>query len=68
MSRKGEEFVNRIYGWLDRLWKGAFLISFGLYITGYTAADGLDRYGLAWNPSKVGHVLGASEDMTICHW
>jgi len=26
------------------------------------------RYGLAWNPVKAGHVLGASEDMTICHW
>lgn len=25
-------------------------------------------YGLAWNPLKMGHVLGASEDMTICHW
>jgi histone-binding protein RBBP4 len=28
----------------------------------------LCRYGLAWNPLKTGNVLGASEDMTICHW
>ncbi|KII93937.1 hypothetical protein PLICRDRAFT_171635 [Plicaturopsis crispa FD-325 SS-3] len=27
-----------------------------------------EGYGLAWNPVKAGHVLGASEDMTICHW
>ncbi|KAI0783396.1 WD40 repeat-like protein [Abortiporus biennis] len=27
-----------------------------------------EGYGLAWNPNKMGHVLGASEDMTICHW
>ncbi|KAK7465254.1 Histone acetyltransferase type B subunit 2 [Stygiomarasmius scandens] len=27
-----------------------------------------EGYGLAWNPNKSGHVLGASEDMTICHW
>jgi histone-binding protein RBBP4 len=26
------------------------------------------RYGLAWNPLKMGHILGGSEDMTICHW
>ncbi|KAJ7103166.1 WD40 repeat-like protein [Mycena belliarum] len=27
-----------------------------------------EGYGLAWNPVKAGNVLGASEDMTICHW
>ncbi|KAJ2920616.1 hypothetical protein H1R20_g16479, partial [Candolleomyces eurysporus] len=27
-----------------------------------------EGYGLAWNPNKKGHILGASEDMTICHW
>ncbi|KAI0652363.1 histone acetyltransferase type B subunit 2 [Trametes meyenii] len=27
-----------------------------------------EGYGLAWNPLKSGHVLGASEDTTICHW
>ncbi|TFK42029.1 WD40-repeat-containing domain protein [Crucibulum laeve] len=27
-----------------------------------------EGYGLAWNPVKAGHVLGASEDMTVCHW
>ncbi|EGO05289.1 hypothetical protein SERLA73DRAFT_174369 [Serpula lacrymans var. lacrymans S7.3] len=27
-----------------------------------------EGYGLAWNPAKAGHVLGASEDMTVCHW
>ncbi|KAG2022679.1 histone acetyltransferase type B subunit 2, variant 2 [Coprinopsis cinerea AmutBmut pab1-1] len=27
-----------------------------------------EGYGLAWNPNKKGHVLGGSEDMTICHW
>ncbi|KAJ7687370.1 histone acetyltransferase type B subunit 2 [Mycena rosella] len=27
-----------------------------------------EGYGLAWNPLKAGNVLGASEDMTICHW
>ncbi|CAG8441478.1 8362_t:CDS:10 [Ambispora leptoticha] len=27
-----------------------------------------EGYGLAWNPFKEGHLLDASEDMTICHW
>jgi len=27
-----------------------------------------EGYGLAWSPTKMGHILGASEDMTICHW
>ncbi|TFK26744.1 WD40 repeat-like protein [Coprinopsis marcescibilis] len=27
-----------------------------------------EGYGLAWNPNNKGHILGASEDMTICHW
>ncbi|KAF9469613.1 WD40 repeat-like protein [Collybia nuda] len=27
-----------------------------------------EGFGLAWNPVKSGHILGASEDMTICHW
>ncbi|KDQ31308.1 hypothetical protein PLEOSDRAFT_166538 [Pleurotus ostreatus PC15] len=27
-----------------------------------------EGYGLTWNPNKAGHILGASEDMTICHW
>ncbi|KAH9920217.1 histone acetyltransferase type B subunit 2 [Epithele typhae] len=27
-----------------------------------------EGYGLAWSPIKAGHVLGASEDLTICHW
>ncbi|OCH88748.1 WD40 repeat-like protein [Obba rivulosa] len=27
-----------------------------------------EGYGLAWNPLKTGHILGASEDMTVCHW
>ncbi|KAF7347509.1 Histone acetyltransferase type B subunit 2 [Mycena venus] len=27
-----------------------------------------EGYGLAWNPVKAGNVLGASEDMTVCHW
>ncbi|KAJ7024382.1 WD40 repeat-like protein [Mycena alexandri] len=27
-----------------------------------------EGYGLAWNPLKTGNVLGASEDMTVCHW
>lgn len=27
-----------------------------------------EGFGLAWNPIKAGHILGASEDMTICHW
>lgn len=26
------------------------------------------RFGLAWCAVKEGHVLGASEDMTVCHW
>lgn len=26
------------------------------------------RFGLAWNPAKAGHILGASEDMTVCLW
>ena len=31
-------------------------------------ADEVFSYGLAWNPLKSGHVLGASEDTTVCHW
>ncbi|KAG1886065.1 WD40-repeat-containing domain protein [Suillus subluteus] len=27
-----------------------------------------EGFGLAWNPVKGGHILGASEDMTVCHW
>ncbi|KAJ3822879.1 hypothetical protein F5880DRAFT_615494 [Lentinula raphanica] len=27
-----------------------------------------EGYGLAWNPNKAGHILGMSEDMTVCHW
>ncbi|KAI0307624.1 histone acetyltransferase type B subunit 2 [Multifurca ochricompacta] len=27
-----------------------------------------EGFGLAWNPNKKGHVLGASEDKTVCHW
>ncbi|KZT08592.1 WD40 repeat-like protein [Laetiporus sulphureus 93-53] len=27
-----------------------------------------EGFGLAWNPVKSGHILGASEDMTVCHW
>jgi histone-binding protein RBBP4 len=27
-----------------------------------------EGYGLAWSPTTNGHILGASEDMTICHW
>ncbi|KAI0639912.1 histone acetyltransferase type B subunit 2 [Trametes polyzona] len=27
-----------------------------------------EGYGLAWSPLKTGHVLGASEDTTVCHW
>ncbi|KAJ7610895.1 WD40 repeat-like protein [Roridomyces roridus] len=27
-----------------------------------------EGYGLAWNPVKSGNILGASEDMTVCHW
>ncbi|KAJ6520201.1 WD40 repeat-like protein [Mycena sanguinolenta] len=27
-----------------------------------------EGYGLAWSPVKAGNVLGASEDMTVCHW
>lgn len=26
------------------------------------------RFGLAWSPIKMGHILGASEDTTVCHW
>ncbi|KAJ3753894.1 histone-binding protein RBBP4 or subunit C of CAF1 complex-domain-containing protein [Lentinula raphanica] len=26
------------------------------------------RYGLAWNPNKAGHIIGASEDVTVCYW
>jgi len=27
-----------------------------------------EGFGLAWSPRKEGHVLGASEDTTVCHW
>ncbi|KAN0100212.1 WD40-repeat-containing domain protein [Tylopilus felleus] len=27
-----------------------------------------EGFGLAWNPVKTGHILGASEDMTVCLW
>lgn len=26
------------------------------------------RFGLSWSPNLEGHILGASEDMTVCHW
>lgn len=29
---------------------------------------GHKRFGLAWNPIRKGHILGASEDKTVCHW
>src|SRR6267142_1873478 len=32
------------------------------------ADEGHRRFGLAWNPNKKGHILGASEDKTVCHW
>jgi histone-binding protein RBBP4 len=32
------------------------------------ADGGRRRFGLAWNPNKKGHILGASEDKTVCHW
>ena len=28
----------------------------------------MNRFGLAWSPLKKGHILGSSEDMTVCHW
>jgi len=27
-----------------------------------------EGFGLAWSPVAKGHLLGASEDMTVCHW
>ncbi|KAG6813241.1 Histone acetyltransferase type B subunit 2 [Tricholoma furcatifolium] len=27
-----------------------------------------EGFGLAWNPNTSGHILAASEDMTVCHW
>ncbi|KZS93318.1 WD40 repeat-like protein [Sistotremastrum niveocremeum HHB9708] len=30
--------------------------------------QGKEGFGLAWSPVKAGHILGASEDMTVCHW
>ncbi|KAG8876697.1 Histone acetyltransferase type B subunit 2 [Tulasnella sp. 331] len=27
-----------------------------------------EGFGLDWNPVNAGHILGASEDMTICEW
>jgi histone-binding protein RBBP4 len=27
-----------------------------------------EGYGLAWSPTKGGHIIAASEDMTVCHW
>ncbi|KAF8240796.1 WD40 repeat-like protein [Tricholoma matsutake] len=27
-----------------------------------------EGFGLAWSPTKTAQVLGASEDMTVCHW
>ncbi|KAJ3725306.1 histone-binding protein RBBP4 or subunit C of CAF1 complex-domain-containing protein [Lentinula raphanica] len=27
-----------------------------------------DGYGLAWNPNKAGHIIGAPEDVTVCYW
>jgi len=27
-----------------------------------------EGFGLSWNPVAKGHLLGASEDMTVCHW
>ena len=30
--------------------------------------DRFFRFGLAWSAVKKGHILGSSEDMTVCHW
>ncbi|KAJ3774625.1 retinoblastoma-binding protein, partial [Lentinula raphanica] len=27
-----------------------------------------EGYGSSWNPNKAGHISGALEDMTVCHW
>ncbi|KAL5519527.1 HAT2 [Sanghuangporus vaninii] len=27
-----------------------------------------EGFGLAWSPLKKGHILGSSEDMTVCQW
>lgn len=27
-----------------------------------------EGFGLAWSPDTKGHILGASEDTTVCHW
>ncbi|KAK6031046.1 WD domain, G-beta repeat protein, partial [Ostertagia ostertagi] len=27
-----------------------------------------EGYGLSWNPNKQGHILSASDDMTVCLW
>lgn len=31
-------------------------------------AEALSSFGLAWSAVKKGHILGSSEDMTVCHW
>lgn len=55
--------VAQISGWLVRTRKGAESTSCepSTLLT-------CSRYGLAWSPTKAGHVLGAGEDTTVCHW
>lgn len=62
-SQRGEEYANQTSDWLGNTAKGMLC----KYFTSWHELN-LDRYGLAWNPVKAGHVLGASEDMTVCCW
>lgn len=62
-SQRGEEFANPTSGWLGNIGKG-MLCKPPLWRHNWK----FDSYGLAWNPVKAGHILGASEDMTVCCW
>ena len=64
VSRSAVACVSLTSGWLGKTKRGACsaIFPFGLSIQARA------RYGLAWSPLKAGHILGASEDTTVCHW
>ncbi|KAJ3838210.1 hypothetical protein F5878DRAFT_642179 [Lentinula raphanica] len=49
--------------------KGALLLLV-LFFDNFSRFDAplSSRYGLAWNPNKAGHIIGAPEDVTVCYW
>lgn len=57
-------YVSLTSDWWARTGRGEWISRTSVLLS----LSGVCRYGLAWNPVKTGQVLGASEDMTVCHW